>query len=133
MQNDSKATLDQDVRRYVYDQTIKTAVLPTIAETAAALSGTLTGARASFQRLADAHVLVLQKDTGEVLKEERSLLQHEPQTPALRPRCARRNAQAFNDHLATVRGVIVPGKPKCRAAALNELSSTSWNCRPPRC
>jgi hypothetical protein len=67
MQNDSEVTLDQDLRRYVYDRAMKTGVLPTIAETAGALSVTLTEARASFQRLADAHALVLQKDTGEIL------------------------------------------------------------------
>lgn len=60
-------TFDQQVRHYVYDQTMKTTLSPTVAETAAALSTTPVEVQASFQRLADAHMLVLQKDTGEVL------------------------------------------------------------------
>jgi hypothetical protein len=60
-------TFDQEVRHYVYDQMMKTAASPTVAETAAALSTTPAKVQASFQRLAEAHMLVLQKDTGEVL------------------------------------------------------------------
>jgi hypothetical protein len=60
-------TFDQQVRHYVYDQTMKTATSPSVAETAAALSTTPAQVQASFQRLADAHMLVLQRDTGEVL------------------------------------------------------------------
>jgi hypothetical protein len=48
-------------------QTMKTTMSPTVAETAAALSTIPVEIQASFQRLADAHMLVLQKDTGEVL------------------------------------------------------------------
>jgi hypothetical protein len=60
-------TFDQNVRHYVYDQTMKTTASPTIVETATALSTTSAEVQASFQRLADAHMLVLQKDTGEIL------------------------------------------------------------------
>jgi hypothetical protein len=40
---------------------------PTIAEAATALSATTDDVRASFQRLAGGHVLVLQKGSGEIL------------------------------------------------------------------
>ena len=60
-------TFDQKVRHYVYDQTMKTTISPTVAETAAALSTTTVEVQASFQRLADAHMLVLQRDTAEIL------------------------------------------------------------------
>ncbi|MBI5949383.1 MAG: hypothetical protein HY875_14690 [Chloroflexi bacterium] len=60
-------TLDQDVRRYVYDQAIKLGLPPSIAETAAAVSATPAEVEASFRRLADARMLVLQRDSGEVL------------------------------------------------------------------
>jgi hypothetical protein len=58
---------DQKVRHYVYDQTMKTTRSPMVAETAAALSATPAQVHASFQRLADAHMLVLQRDIGEIL------------------------------------------------------------------
>lgn len=58
---------DAEVRRYIYDQMMKTGIAPTAAETAIALSVPLAEVRASFQRLAAAHMLVLQKDTLEVL------------------------------------------------------------------
>jgi len=68
MDIDSATTIfDQKVRYCVYDQTMKTTVSPTVVETAAALSTTLAEVQASFQRLAEAHMLVLQRDTGEVL------------------------------------------------------------------
>jgi len=65
--NPETITLDQKVRHYVYDQTMNTTASPTVAETAAALSTTPAEVQASFQRLADAHMLVLQRDTGEIL------------------------------------------------------------------
>ena len=40
---------------------------PTVAETAPALSTTPENVAASFQRLADGHILVLQRGTGEIL------------------------------------------------------------------
>ncbi len=61
------ATFDQDVRRYVYDQTMKLGLPPSIAETAAALSATGVEVEAAFRRLAEARMLVLQRDGGEVL------------------------------------------------------------------
>ncbi|MDE3090925.1 MAG: hypothetical protein KGJ80_16245 [Chloroflexota bacterium] len=67
MQNESKVVLDQAVRRYIYDQVMKVGVPPTIAQAAIALSTTRADMQALFQQLADAHMLVLQKDTGEVL------------------------------------------------------------------
>ena len=68
MDNDqSKDTFDREVRFHVYDQTMKTTASPTVAETAAALSTAPAEVQASFQRLADAHMLVLQRDTGEIL------------------------------------------------------------------
>jgi hypothetical protein len=60
-------TFDQEVRHYVYDQTMKTCMSPTVAETAAALSTSSAEVQASFHRLADAHMLVLERDTGKVL------------------------------------------------------------------
>ena len=60
-------TFDQEVRYFVYDQTMKTGTSPTVAETAADLSTTVADVQSSFQRLADAHMLVLQRDTGEIL------------------------------------------------------------------
>ena len=60
-------TFDQKVRHYVYDQTMKTTASPTVVETATALSTAPAEVHASLQRIADAHMLVLQKDTGEVL------------------------------------------------------------------
>ena len=59
--------LDQEVRRYIYDRFLKTGLAPTMAETAAALASPLAEVQASAHRLADAHMLVLQKGTGQVL------------------------------------------------------------------
>jgi hypothetical protein len=58
---------DPAVRRYVYDLALQTGRPPTAAETAAALSTTPAEVQASFRRLADAHIVVLQRDTGELL------------------------------------------------------------------
>ena len=62
-----EAALDYDVRHYVYDHTMKEGLSPTIAETASALSTTPENVSASFQRLADGHILVLQRGSGEIL------------------------------------------------------------------
>ena len=62
-----KTIFDTEVRSHVYDYVIRIGVTPTMAETAAALSCTPDEARASFRRLADGHVVVLQKGTGEIL------------------------------------------------------------------
>ena len=68
MEINSKAVLDQEVRRYIYDQIMKIGVSPAAAETATALSAPLADVQSSFQRLADAHMLVLQKDTDVALQ-----------------------------------------------------------------
>ncbi len=62
-----EAALDYEVRRYVYDHTMKEGLPPTIAETASALSTRPDDVTVSFQRLADGHTLVLQRGSGEVL------------------------------------------------------------------
>jgi alkylmercury lyase-like protein len=64
---DQEATLDQEVRRYVYDRVMREGLPPTAAEAASALSTTSDAVGASFQRLADGHVLVLQQGAGEIL------------------------------------------------------------------
>ncbi len=58
---------DHEVRRLVYDRAMREGSPPTIAEAASALSTTPDNVSASFRRLADAHVLVLQRGTGEIL------------------------------------------------------------------
>ena len=62
-----KDSLDIEVRRYVYDYVMKEGLPPTAAETSAALSNSLPDIKASFQRLASDHILVLQKSNGEIL------------------------------------------------------------------
>ena len=52
---------DYEVRRYLYDHVVKEGLPPTIAETASALSTRPDDVTASFQRLADGHILVLQR------------------------------------------------------------------------
>ena len=59
--------LDITVRQYVYDQVIHTGLMPTINETASAISRTPNEVRSSFHRLGEAHMLVLQKGSGEIL------------------------------------------------------------------
>ena len=61
------ASFDQEVRRYVYEHVMKEGLPPTMAQTASALSTPPDDIEASFQRLADGHILVLQKGTGEIL------------------------------------------------------------------
>ena len=62
-----KIAFDKVVRYHVYDYVMRGGLLPTIAETSSALSRPPNEVRASFQRLADGHILVLQKSSGEVL------------------------------------------------------------------
>ena len=62
-----KIAFDKEVRRHVYDWVIREGVTPTIADTASAFSRTPNEIRDSFQRLADQHILVLQKESGEIL------------------------------------------------------------------
>lgn len=58
---------DNTVRYRVYDHVMREGLPPTLAETAAALDRSLVEVRDSFQRLADGHILVLQKGSGEIL------------------------------------------------------------------
>lgn len=60
-------TLDKEVRYHVYDHAMREGLPPTVAETSSALARSPDEVRASFQRLADGHVLVLQKEGGEIL------------------------------------------------------------------
>jgi hypothetical protein len=62
-----KNALDKTVRHYVYDYVMRVGLPPAIAETSSALSRSPDEVRASFQRLADGHILVLQKGSGEIL------------------------------------------------------------------
>jgi hypothetical protein len=62
-----ETAFDDEVRRYVYDHAMKGRLPPTIAEAASALSVAPDDVKASFQRLADGHILVLQRGTGEIL------------------------------------------------------------------
>ena len=60
-------TFDPQIRRYVYDHFIKVGQAPTIAETAAALTSSLSEVEAAYRRLAEGRALVLQAATAEVL------------------------------------------------------------------
>ena len=66
MENE-RETFDKEVRFHVYDRVMRDGQIPTIAGTASALSHTPDEVRASFERLADAHILVLQNGSGEIL------------------------------------------------------------------
>ena len=59
--------LDKAVRYRVYDYVMREGLPPTIAETSSALARSPEDVKASFQRLADGHILVLQKESGEIL------------------------------------------------------------------
>lgn len=59
--------LDGKVRRHVYDYLVRQGLPPAIEQTAATLSTTTDEVRASFQRLADGHIVVLQRGSGEIL------------------------------------------------------------------
>jgi hypothetical protein len=60
-------TFDKEVRYHVYDSVMKTGKIPTVTESASLLSCPSDEVQASFVRLADAHILVLQKGNGEIL------------------------------------------------------------------
>ena len=59
--------LDKVVRSNVYDYVMREGLPPTVAETSSALGRSSDEVRSSFQRLADGHILVLQKGSGEIL------------------------------------------------------------------
>ena len=58
---------DSRVRGEVYDFTMRHGVPPASAQVAAALSIDAEAVRESFARLAEAHVIVLQPESGEIL------------------------------------------------------------------
>ena len=58
---------DASVRAFVYDRTLNTGRIPLIAEIAAAMQATDAEVREAVARLADAHMLVLQSESGEIL------------------------------------------------------------------
>ena len=58
---------DNAVRRHVYDRVMQVGLPPTITETSAALARSPDDVGDSFRRLADGHILVLQKQSGEIL------------------------------------------------------------------
>lgn len=62
-----KIAFDKVVRHHVYDYVMQEGLLPTIVETSSALARSPLDVRDSFQRLADGHILVLQKGNGEIL------------------------------------------------------------------
>lgn len=64
---EDRELFDKKVRFHVYDTVMKSGKAPTIADTSAALSQSEDEIRESFKRLADAHMLILQKATGEIL------------------------------------------------------------------
>ena len=59
--------LDKKVRFHVYDTVMKSGKTPTLAETAAALARDEDAIRSSVNRLAEAHMVVLQRGRGEIL------------------------------------------------------------------
>ena len=59
--------LDLDVRRFVYDGAIEQRQIPTIADLAKTAGVSKNDVWSSLQHLADAHMLVLQPEDGEIL------------------------------------------------------------------
>lgn len=58
---------DKEVRRLTYDTFIRTGRAPSIADLASSLDVPLASARDSLERLDQAHMLVLQRGSGEIL------------------------------------------------------------------
>jgi hypothetical protein len=67
MSTHEAATFDNDVRLAVYHQFVNTRRAPTRAEIASHLACSAKQIEAAFQRLADAHILVLQAVSHEIL------------------------------------------------------------------
>jgi len=65
--SDPDATFDPAVRRYIYDHAMRQGAPPESAATAQALASPVARVQAAYQRLAAAHVIVLQPDTTEIL------------------------------------------------------------------
>lgn len=61
---------DNKVRLYIYDHFVTAGGAPTLAETANSLDRSLADVKASFERLAEGHALVLQDGSGEILMAE---------------------------------------------------------------
>lgn len=64
---DDEPRFDFEVRRHVYDHTMRAGAPPASAEAAAALGASDGDVRASLRRLEEAHVFVLQDASGEIL------------------------------------------------------------------
>ncbi len=64
---EERTSFDRQVRRFVYDYTMNEGLPPKVEQAASGLRTTAADVEASFQRLADAHILVLQKDSREIL------------------------------------------------------------------
>ena len=62
-----KIAFDRAVRYHVYDYVMGEGLPPTIAEISSVLSRSADQVSSSFQRLAEGHILVLQKGNGEIL------------------------------------------------------------------
>lgn len=58
---------DKEVRRLIFDTLMRTGRAPSSAEVASSLAAPQESVRASFQRLADAHMLLLQRASSEIL------------------------------------------------------------------
>lgn len=67
MSDSREEDFDREVRRRIYDFTEREGMPPTISQAASELSRPVYEIAASLSRLADAHVLVLQRDSNEIL------------------------------------------------------------------
>ena len=63
----AESQLEKDVRREIYDVTMREGAPPTVSRVAAALSISREDAAGAFASLAERHMIVLQPDGGEVL------------------------------------------------------------------
>src|SRR5262245_4308505 len=59
--------LDLQVRQFIYEEALTSGVLPTMTEVSEHLREPVQDVRQSFARLAAGRVLVLQRDSGEIL------------------------------------------------------------------
>ncbi len=60
-------SFEVQVRRHIYARTLRTGIPPSVADTAQALETPADRVSTAFEHLAAARVLVLQRDTGEIL------------------------------------------------------------------
>ncbi len=61
------SAFDSEVRCHVYAHVMREGLPPTLAETSSAMGRSPDEVRVSFQRLSVGHILVLQKESGEIL------------------------------------------------------------------